>query len=114
MIGPRSYSKCGRARFQTEVQIQGPLLPITVTHSSQGDTWVLVQTTGQMVVHPTRQTMEEEEQASLEKDNKLSFGCAEFEYLWDVVRRCPVAVADISVTCVEETGGYTQPRGNSI
>lgn len=27
MICPRSYSKGGRARFQTEVQFQGPLLP---------------------------------------------------------------------------------------
>lgn len=50
----------------------------------------------------------------MEKDNKLSFGCAEFEYLWDVERRCPVAVVDISVTCREETGGHTELGGNTI
>lgn len=38
----------------------------------------------------------------MEKDDKFSFGCSEFEYLWDVVRRCPVAVAAVTVTCREE------------
>lgn len=84
MICPRSYSKCGRAGFQTGVQFQGPLLSITTMYSSQDGTWVLVLATGWMVVPLTRQTMEKEKQASLEKDNKLSVGCAEFGYLWAV------------------------------
>lgn len=62
------------------------------------------------MVQPTRQTMEKEGQVSLEKDNKFSFGCSEFEYLWDVVRRCPVAVAAVTVTRREEQVAII-PRG---
>lgn len=38
VICPRSSSKCGRARFQTDVQFQGPLLSITMMLSSQDGT----------------------------------------------------------------------------
>lgn len=112
MICPRSYSKGGRARFQTEVQVQGPLVPITTMHFSQDGTQVLIQAAGWIVVHPTKQTMEEEEQASWRKIS--CFGRAEFEYLWIAVRRCLVAVVDISVKCKEETSGQTIRGGNSI
>lgn len=50
----------------------------------------------------------------MEKDKKLSSGCAELEYLWNGVRRCLVAVVDISVKCTEETGGQTELGGNTI
>lgn len=95
MICPRSYSKGGRARFQTEVSFQGPLLSITTMHYSQDGTQVLIQAAGSRVVHPTKQTMEEEEQASWRKIG--CFGCTKFEYLWNAMRRYLVALVDISV-----------------
>lgn len=63
MICPRSYSKCGRARFQTGVQFQGPLLSITMMHSPEDGTQGSGSATGLIAVPLTRQTMEKEEQA---------------------------------------------------
>lgn len=49
----------------------------------------------------------------MEKDNKFSFGYSEFEYLWDAIRRCPVATADITVTGKEGTRGHTKLEGTT-